>query len=552
MNFITPEVTEVALSLMAGLNCPRSTTVAILIRYGEWEQLVKLKCSPSDYCSSESYLRATAATDFLRKLESAIPGVDPEAEAHKKWVEAEQQCFITNRRLYELMDFGTLSGIPVNEGILDFIEDVKKNVTYLIGSGPPSTWEGRFGPGATMSDDSRRTTVPHKMSSLPTATTSALYFLVPWTGTKWASACAERGDEVSFVRGNSFFTVPKTALTRRSCAKEPAINGYFQLGLGRILRSRLMRRGINLEDGQNVHRQVACSASLSGEFCTIDLSSASDTLCRALVQLVMPRPWAIALDDLRSTHTRVDGRWHRLEKFSSMGNGFTFELETVIFTAIAMTAMGVKSHCGHNLWCYGDDIIVPSVDASNVLWALRFFGFTPNESKTYVSGPFRESCGGDFFLGDPVRAHFLKELPHEPQHYISLANGIRRLSLQLGESHHLARDLRRTWFVCLGYVPSHIRACRGPNDLGDIVIHDDESRWNVRWRDSIRYVRVYRPARFQGISFDRFDPDVQYAAALYGVALFPDRATSPEYSDNRKVRPRNSVLGYLVGWAPFS
>ncbi len=87
-NFLTPEVHEVALSLMASLNCPRSLKVAILIRYGEWEQLVSHKCVPSDYCDADSYLRAAAATDFLRKLDSPIPGVDREANTLINWREA--------------------------------------------------------------------------------------------------------------------------------------------------------------------------------------------------------------------------------------------------------------------------------------------------------------------------------------------------------------------------------------------------------------------------------------------------------------------------------
>lgn len=555
VDFVTPEVHDVALSLMAGLDCARSLQVAILLREGEWEQLVKLECNPRDYCDPEDYLRSVAATDFLRKLESAIPGVDPEAATLQKWREAEQQCFVTNRRLYEIMDFGTLSGAPVPDGILEFIQGFRKNLLWLIGGGPTPSFDGKFGPGATMSDPSMRTTVMHKMSSTPTLTPSATYYMVPWTGTKWAAACAARREDISFVRGNSYFSVPKTALTRRGCAKEPALNGYYQLGLGQVMRRRLKNRGIDLDDGQDVHRQVACSASKSGEFCTIDLSSASDTICHALVRLVMPDSWFQHLQDLRSSHTRVKGRWHRLEKFSSMGNGFTFEMETAIFAALCMTCMGQHSVPGHNLWVYGDDIIVPTAHALDVLRALEFFGFTANPRKTFIEGEFRESCGGDFYGGVPVRAYYLKELPNEPQHYIALANGIRRLSRQLGEGHRLCSDLRRTWFKCLDLLPSHIRCLRGPEGLGDLVVHDDETRWHVRWRaNCIRYVRVYRPASFRGVSFARFDPDIQIAAALYGVVLYPSKPNpkwAPGY-DNRMLIGRDGVTGYKVGWLPYS
>ncbi|UUW21363.1 MAG: RNA replicase beta chain [Sanya fiers-like virus 35] len=535
---------------MAGLDTPRSLAIAMMVKHGEWAQIMQLDCDPLRYLSAEAYLRDTAATDFLRKLEVTVPGLDPDLAARHSWWEAEKQCFLTNRRLYEIMDFGTLGGLPIDPALSAFIRQVRKNVAWLIGDKPPELPRGRFGPGATMSDTARRTTVPHKMSSSPTLTSSALYYSVPWTGTAWASACGKRGDGLSVVKGNSFFTVPKTAKTHRPCAKEPSVNSFYQLGMGRVLRSRLKSRGFDLEHGQDVHRRVACAASISGEFCTIDLSSASDTVCKSLVKLLLPEAWFEELDALRSHQTFIDGKWVLLEKFSSMGNGFTFELETALFCAISMAAC--SDTIGAQVYVYGDDIIVPVGRARDVLGALSFFGMTPNKSKTFVTGPFRESCGGDFFEGKPVRAHFLKEVPNEPQQYISLANGIRRLSRQLGEGSRLYWDLQRTWFVCLDLLPSDIRRCRGPEALGDVVIHDERERWTTRWRNCIRYVRSYRPARFQRVSFDRFDPDVQFAAALYGVTLEGPIKAWREGLDRRGINLRDGVLGYKVGWVPFS
>jgi len=551
---LTSEMQQVALNLMEGLGSSRSLTIAILMRYGEWDQIVKLQTDPHLYLEAHDYYADTCATDFLRKLECRIDGIDPEAAAVEKWWFAERECFKTNRRLNEIFDFGTLSGVPVRSGIIDFFDDMKKNVRWLLGDRPPESFSGFFGPGATLSDDADCCTVPHKMSSLPTLTSSAIFYLVPWTGTKWAAACAARREDFKVVSGNKFFTVPKTALTRRSCAKEPSINGYFQLGLGRIMRSRLKGRGIDLDNGQDIHRQVACEASKTGAFCTIDLSSASDTVCTALVRHVLPPGWFHHLQDLRSRTTEIGGKRVVLEKFSSMGNGFTFELETTLFTAIALT-VAPWLRPGADLFVYGDDIIVPSDVASDVIWALKFCGFLPNPEKTFVTGPFRESCGGDFFLGAPVRAHFLKEEPNEPQEYISLANGIRRVIKNFGANTLVSTRLRRCWFRVLDLIPASVRQCRGPEELGDLVIHDDEKHWRTRWRSSqIRFVRVYRPARHLRVSFARFDPDVQLAAALYGVILSPRNPPRvwPEGLDLRGVPLRDGVQGYKVGWVPYS
>lgn len=527
----------------------------MLIKAGEWGQLVDLTCDPRHYSSAEDYRAAACATDLLRKIDdpSLIPGLDLEARALEKWLWAEKECFKTNRRLNEIFDFGTLSGSPVEEAILDFFQGVRKNLLYLVGGGPRNDCEvGRFGPGATVSDKSGRVTVPDKMSSVPTLTSSAMFYLFPWAGTKWGEASARRGDEVSFVRGNHFFTVPKSATSRRSCGKEPSLNGYFQLGLGRQLRKRLKERGLDLDNGQDVHRQVACQASKTGLFCTIDLSSASDTLCESLVRNTLPRNWYNQLRDLRSPLTRVKKTWHRLEKFSSMGNGYTFELETAVFAAICMTVMGDDAFPGVNLFVYGDDIIVPTEYARGVLAALRFCGFTPNPEKTFIDGEFRESCGGDFFRGEPVRAHFMKEFPYEPQHFISLANGISRVRSAFRAGSARCNRLLTAWFGVLDNIPEPVRRCRGPQALGDVCIHDAEERWSHRWRGQIRWLRVYRPARFRGPTFSRFHPDVQLAAALYGVRLREANKPSRWGDDSRFIVERDGVTGYKVGWAAYS
>lgn len=548
---MTSEMLNVALSYMEELDCARSLSLAIMLRHSEWDQILRMKVDPAHYSTHEEYFAAAASTEFLRKLDDpTLTDVDLEAEAIEKWLWAERECFKTNRRLYEIRDFGTLGGAVVPDGILKFLEDCRKNVVKLIGFGPPPTLLGRLGPGATVSDRSGRTTVLHKFSSVPSLTPRAFSFMFPWLGTEWGKASASRGDVINWVRGNSFFTVPKSALTRRSCAKEPSLNVYFQLGLGSELRKRLKRQGIDLDNGQEVHRIYAQQASHDGCFSTIDLSSASDTVSEALVKALLPSSWYNHLADLRSPFTRVKGKWHRLEKFSSMGNGFTFELETVIFLAICMSAMQGHAIPGVNLLTYGDDIIVPTSFTREVLACLRFCGFTPNQEKTYVDGNFRESCGGDYFAGLPARAHYVKEYPDEPQKLISLANGIRRVERQFSELSSRRIGLQRTRQLVVASLPTHIRACRGPEGLGDVCLHDDQERWVFRWRSCIRYIRCYRPARFKGVRFGRFHPDVQFAAALYGIEL-THNPLGRAYSTS-ELAVRGGVLGYLVRWVPYS
>jgi hypothetical protein len=328
---------------------------------------------------------------------------------------------------------------------------------------------------------------------------------------------------------------------------EPSINLFYQLGYGGVLRRRLLDAGINLRDGQMIHRQVACDASKEGTFATLDLKNASDSISRRLVELLLPRRWFEVLDDLRSPTTLVNNKVVVLEKFSSMGNGFTFELETLIFLGLCL-ALDPAHKAGENVFVYGDDIIVPTESSKGVIAALEFFGLTINREKSFTDGLFRESCGGDYFNGEDVRPHFLKESPNEPQQLISLANGIHRLGLSDHKAVYRHRELRRFWLSIVDALPVGLRCILGPKDLGDIVLHsNDEERWKHRWRGSIRYLRCYRPARFKRIPWFHWHPEVVLASALYGIGDEPGGKT-PEQG----VTPRDAVTGYKLGWVPYS
>lgn len=548
------DVIDLALSLMEGLDCPRSLAVAILLKNREYAQVVRLRADVLHYNSSDDYYKAAVATDFLRKLDGLPTGIDKEQSALDKWWASERRCYSANQRISALYHGGLRA--PCDEHVAQYLRKAKKCLIRLIGVGPSDDLHGRFGPGATMSDKASACLVPDKMSSRLTMTPPSFSLMPVWIQTAWGRAHAEGGFvPFEFVRGNTFFTVPKDSTTNRSCGKEPSFNVFYQLAYGRQMRKRLYRHGFDLDDNKTIHMRVACEASktLRG-LATIDLSSASDTICRALVKALLPKAWYDALTRVVSPFTKVKGKWVLLEKFSSMGNGFTFELQTAIFASLLM-AMDDTLVPGLDLFVHGDDIIVPDRLEEQIKAVFTYVGFELNANKTFFVGAFRESCGGDYYAGQVVRPYYVKELPNEPQHFISIANGIRRLTCRDGKAFQRLPALRRTWFRVLDHIPSAIRSCRGPEDLGDLVVHDYEERWNFRWRSSIRYVRVYRPARFKRVSWDHWKPEIQFAAALYGVTLGPTfpygKAVQIEEYD-RYLVPRDAVTGYKVGWSAFS
>lgn len=552
------EVVRTVSLLLEDLGTPLSLSAAIKLREGDWDGILEMNPDPRSYLDADSYSRDAAACAILRKLENLPSSHDRRGAALQKWWAGERACYRTNERLQRYLPENRLFD-DGSAAVRSFLDRCRKIILDWIGYGPDDLWVGRFGPGATFSNRGGKTTVPDKMSSDPSLTRDAVWCLPQWLNTQWGAALAQRNGELSFVPGNRFTTVPKTAKTDRSIAVEPSINVFYQLALGRQLRQRLARRprrirkgdttsykdfaGWDLDRAQEVHRQVAEASSVTREYATLDLSNASDTVAKVLVKILLPRLWFQALDDLRSKKTLVDGRWVVLEKFSSMGNGFTFELETIIFAAIACAVTrecGGMGLLGCDVFVFGDDIIVKNDVARPLKPVLEFLGFELNVDKTYFDDvPFRESCGGDYFSGKPVRPYFLKECPNGPQDFVAFANGLSDLATRLALT---GRPIsRRAWFSVLDCIPSRVRSCRGPKGLGDVVIHDSEEHWTVRWRSDIRYIRALRPHRVRIISFQRFDPQVVLACATYGTG-------------NRQggVTPRDGVLSYKVGWIPYS
>jgi len=206
---------------------------------------------------------------------------------------------------------------------------------------------------------------------------------------------------------NRLATVPKNGRTDRMIACEPSGNIPFQLAFDAYCKRQLRFRGIDLSD-QSRNQNLAQQGSIHGTYCTVDLSMASDTMSRECVAWLLPTAWFTYLNDLRSTHYSLDLKncgeelYGEYAKFSSMGNGATFALETLIFCSFAY-ATGSRSFS-----VYGDDIIIEPEHVDDLYRLLRFFGFIPNVEKSFTSGPFRESCGGDFFEGIDITPFYIR------------------------------------------------------------------------------------------------------------------------------------------------
>jgi hypothetical protein len=206
--------------------------------------------------------------------------------------------------------------------------------------------------------------------------------------------------------------VPKDSRGPRVISCEPAAMMFIQQGLMRKLyktiESHPITRGhVNFSD-QSINQLMARLGSLSNELATIDLKDASDRVSLSLVRRVFPSHWLEALEACRSENTILpNGEIVKLNKFAPMGSACCFPVEALVFWACADVAIRtISGRSSRELCVYGDDIIIPSKYAEVVIHSLETIGLLVNRDKCYVDGPFRESCGGDYYLGvdvTPVR-----------------------------------------------------------------------------------------------------------------------------------------------------
>lgn len=232
------------------------------------------------------------------------------------------------------------------------------------------------------------------------------------------------------VQGSRLSFVPKTRDISRTICTEPICNMLFQKGIASVLERRLFETsGISLERQPEKNRKLAQLGSITGEFSTIDLSSASDSMSLSLVREFFPRHVTSWLEMTRSPLTILpDGTKVELHMVSSMGNAFTFPLQTLFFASLVYGAYRILGipverptrHSLGNFAVFGDDIIVDVRADRLVRKLLDICGFSVNVEKSFNEGDFRESCGRDFLRGQNVRGVYIKTLKDDCDRYSAI------------------------------------------------------------------------------------------------------------------------------------
>jgi hypothetical protein len=462
-----------------------------------WDEIANLKLDPLAFNDSRSFFLAHQATKLLSKAKWLPTSIDKLGAAKKKFEEAENSCRRTNEiwRAYRRMEFKFL---PDLERIF---HSARRKIGNVLGSQLYRWTEFcDFGPGADGSTVRGLTSAYNKLESSGSITGGAYPYLDVFSeltalGRLFVGNPATRMLDITFSRGNKVTFVPKNAKTHRPIAVEPRWNIWMQKGLGLYLRGRLRGVGVNL-DFQGLNQAFAIYGSRTGKYATIDLASASDTVSYEVVQALLPEPWLTVFAALRSPAYYLDGKWRDYEKWSSMGNGYTFELESLLFWALC-------SSVDEDVSVYGDDLIVPTKSFDTIVRVLEAAGFSVNSEKSFADGPFRESCGQDAFNGDSVTPIYWKE-PLDDQGTLSLVNQITVLSRRLGFAGSRNPRFRSIWKELVYQLPKRFQQ-RGPTSLSTVV-HDVESSWSaVRefgWDGLHLNIWVPVPRRFRYRSFE--------------------------------------------------
>lgn len=339
------------------------------------------------YTDPASFSLDYALTTFLKKWQGwSVDQEQVRASTLASWYSVEKRVFETN---YRFSSYDNPSLTP-DQPASRLICEVRRKIVRMIGSKPDDRWLERcdWPTGATL--DTRMATPVGERVDKPNITV---------TRAAYRYAASLLGDfshcEVSSSRQ---VTVPKTFKVQRTIACEPTVNAFLQKGVGRYIRSKLLSRcGIDLRYQADINRDLSFLAR-GCQLATIDLESASDTISTQVVRMLLPPSWYELLDNLRCKSTFVDSQRVYLEKFASMGNGYIFELETVIFRAIVEACYSLQGiEEDSTIAVFGDDIICLSKIAPLVITALEFFGFSTNREKTFIEGDFYESCGRHWF-----------------------------------------------------------------------------------------------------------------------------------------------------------
>lgn len=157
-------------------------------------------------------------------------------------------------------------------------------------------------------------------------------------------------------------------------------------------------------EDQSLNRDRAREGSYypqDNPYVTYDLSHASDSISREFFFAIWPIELRAVTRDALSDYMNIDGKLYKVGMLATSGSRLTPILQSCFFLAILWTACDLAGE-PRDVSVYNDDLICRRNVAETAAQLLKLCGCTVNDKKSFVDGPFRESCGGEYLNGFDV------------------------------------------------------------------------------------------------------------------------------------------------------
>lgn len=494
----------------------------------------------------QDYLLASV----LKKSVNMKVDSDPELVAREVSLWAENECRRSNER------FSSFSFSARTKNILSSARDIFRKVL-----GPFNENEifslCRFGPGTSSSCRKSNIHLYGKLSADIDVTDSAYSWMselltVRPDLTVQAMDSTVYFPDLTYSIGGIMRFVDKTAKVKRQIVVEPHGNMCLQLGAGSFIANRLTLAGLPKHRQAAKNQQLAFESSITDRLATWDLKCGSGIICKSLVHYLADPSWRNFLDDIRSHYVYEEIKLDsglacslpiHLEKFSEMGNGFTFELETLVFWSLMRASLIYDGISDKDSYVFGDDLLFPKEGCPGMLKLFNEVGFTVNLDKSFSEGPFRESCGGDFYKGNYVRPFFLKEERYDVCALIGVANKLRRWAARCTlygsangtlltevDAPFCDNRARLAWLYIVDLLKrSHIPIVCGSYDRGDTVLwanpledsYFDSSGYTYVREQSRINIGNYQKAAYLAALNNSYSSEIYYTGKRYHYIYKP-------------------------------
>lgn len=412
-------------------------------------------------CSELSFGAESLVRSVWKKFQDEIDQDAADAEAYRLFNEANSFCA---RDDLEVIDYNQLG--PADSEILGqlkqelwmfFNPEGFPLFAQLTNEEIPDLYaEVDFGPGAAPGAD--RTSFLHKLGSSQLSASSSFIIEDYYRWCEKASIRTSNEFCRSMTSGrvevesepSRLTCVPKTSKVSRLVKTEPLLNMFFQKGIQSVLEHRLRTYwDIDLATQPGFNSELARLGSIDESFATIDLTQCSDYISHRLVASLIDRVSFFVLDRYRSPRATVNGDVVRLSMMATMGNAYCFPLQTILLSALVRAVykcLGIslaprrksyslsdgilyRSNLSKNWGVFGDDIVVLRDAYPTVIRVLKALRLVPNESKSFWTGDFRESCGSDWKNGENARGVYIKTLK-TPQNLAIAFNSLTEWSVK--------------------------------------------------------------------------------------------------------------------------